>query len=197
MPSAIESFRGPDDRDYAPGDFMINEILTEAVFSFGYTSAFDLGLGPDVLPIEFSDGLNYTITCRDELPFVDRQDLVALVGSEPWYHTAYVDGLWGDVCSRWDVDPSDAIQTEAVVSDVPTLFLIGRFDPYSPRQLVESFAAGFSNGYMVEFPHWSHNTLGDDGGCAREIRNLWIDSPTSTPNSGCIDELPAVVFEAG
>jgi pimeloyl-ACP methyl ester carboxylesterase len=198
MPSAIDSFQGPAGRDYSADDIVVTEILTEAVFSFGYTTAFDLGLEPaGVLPIEFSHGLQFTITCRDEMPFVDRPGIEALVSSESWYRAAYIDSLWGEVCARWDVDPSDPIQSEAVVSEIPTLFLIGRFDPYSPRELVETTAAGFSNGFIVEFPHWSHNALGDEGGCSREIRNHWIDSPTSPPETGCIDDLPAIVFESG
>jgi hypothetical protein len=49
--------------------------------------------------------------------------------------------------------------------------------------------------HVVEIPNWSHNVLGDGGGCAIGIRNAWLDDPTSPPATSCTTGLPPIDFQ--
>jgi hypothetical protein len=70
--------------------------------------------------------------------------------------------------------------------------LIGRFNPFSPRPLVEEAASTFSRSYIVEFPNQSHNVLGLT--CGPMVRNAWINNPDSPPDTACVDDLPPIRF---
>jgi hypothetical protein len=45
----------------------------------------------------------------------------------------------------------------------------------------------------VKFPTWSQNVLGSD--CGPEVRNGWIDDPTSPPDTSCIADMEPVRFD--
>jgi pimeloyl-ACP methyl ester carboxylesterase len=141
----------------------------------------------------FNHGLFYSVFCHDELPFIDRAALTQLAAGEAWYEEAYVDSPYFEVCQRWNVQGDDHSQAgTAVTSDIPTLFLIGRFNPFSPRPLVEEAASTFSRSYVVEFPNQSHNVLGLN--CGPMVRNAWINNPDAPPDTACVDNLPPVRF---
>jgi pimeloyl-ACP methyl ester carboxylesterase len=144
--------------------------------------------------VTFSEGTFYSVMCHDELPFIDRRALLDLAGDEPWYADAYVDGPYVRVCSHWGVDRAPVDPHSAVRSDIPTLLLVGRFDPFAPLDLVRMTAATLSTSWVVEIPNWSHNVL--QTSCALEIRNGWIDHPTSPPDTACIGDLDRMGFAA-
>jgi pimeloyl-ACP methyl ester carboxylesterase len=161
-------------------------IAEDPIYSHGYVQqSTDL---PD-----FNHGLFYSVFCHDELPFIDRAALAQLAGGEAGYEEAYVDSPYFEVCQRWGVQgDADSPAGTAVTSDIPTLFLIGQFNPFSPRPLVEEAASTFSQSYIVEFPNQSHNVLGLT--CGPMVRNAWINSPDSPPDTTCVDNLPPVRF---
>ena len=64
-------------------------------------------------------GLQYTIACREQLPFVDRDALIELTSDEPWYRRAYVDTAFGEICGRWDVGVGDGSVNGPVSSSTP------------------------------------------------------------------------------
>jgi pimeloyl-ACP methyl ester carboxylesterase len=165
---------------------MAGAIVQNLIYSNGY-------IQPGNDRYYFNHGLFYSVFCHDELPFIDREALAQLAGGEAGYEGAYVDSPYFEVCQRWGVQGDDDSQAgTAVTSDIPTLFLIGRFNPFSPRPLVEEAASTFSRSYIVEFPNLSHNVLAHN--CPRMIRNAWINNPDSPPDTTCVDNLPPVRF---
>lgn len=152
----------------------------------GYTRVAEEG------PDTFSEGAFYSVICHDELPFVDRRALLDLAGDEPWYMDAYVNSPYGHVCSHWGVGRAPLDPHRPVRSEIPTLLLVGRFDPFAPLTLVRKTAATLSTSWVVEIPNWSHNVF--QTSCALEIRNGWIDHPTSPPDTTCIGNLDRMEF---
>ena len=179
LPAAIYS---PPIEDNGPVAIAIAE---DPIYSHGYVQQ------SMQLP-DFNHGLFYSVFCHDELPFIDRAALAQLAGGEAWYEEAYVDSPYFELCQRWDVQGDDAQVGTAVTSDISTLFLIGRFNPFSPRPLVEEAASTFSRSYIVEFPNQSHNVLGLN--CGPMVRNAWINNPDAPPDTACVDNLPPVRF---
>jgi pimeloyl-ACP methyl ester carboxylesterase len=157
--------------------------------------AFMRGYEPDAFDLDFfHHGAWLSSVCRDEMPFVDHDALVTLAGDEPGYAGAFVDAPWADACESWGVGAADPSVHEAVQSDVPALILHGRFDPYAPRPLAEEAAAMFSTGWRLEVPVEGFNVFSTD--CVIELRNAWLDAPTSPPDTTCVDQLPPVEFPA-
>jgi pimeloyl-ACP methyl ester carboxylesterase len=137
-------------------------------------------------------GSLFSTLCHDELPFVDAAALDGAVAGRPWYAGAYAASVLPAVCQRWDVGRSELDRVEPFVSDIPTLFLVGRFDPYSPLPLVRNEAGSLARSFVVEFPDQSHNVLASD--CAIAVRNSWIDAPTSPPDTACTEGVEWVDF---
>jgi pimeloyl-ACP methyl ester carboxylesterase len=76
-------------------------------------------------------------------------------------------------------------------TDVPALFMVGRFSPYSSPELVTEAASQFTNSQVVTFPTLGRNVLGGD--CGPAVRNSWIDE-LATPDTSCIADLPPIEF---
>jgi pimeloyl-ACP methyl ester carboxylesterase len=180
LPAAIYDLPYEDDGAVAAS------TVQNPIYSHGY-------IQPGDDRPNFNHGLFYSVFCHDELPFIDQEVLTQLAAGEAWYEEAYANSPYLEVCQRWGVQGDDDSQAgAAVTSDIPTLFLIGRFNPFSPRPVVEEAASTFSRSYIVEFPNLSYNVLPFD--CPRMIRNAWINNPDSPPDTTCVDNLPPVRF---
>jgi len=140
----------------------------------------------------FNYGSFYSTFCHDEAPFVDRVALVDAAQGKPWYMPAYVHSPYLQACERWDAGNANADPHDPLVSDIPTLILHGRFDPYSPLPLIKKAARTLSTSWVVEFPTLWHNILGSE--CGPEVRNGWIDDPTSPPDTSCVADQSGIWF---
>jgi pimeloyl-ACP methyl ester carboxylesterase len=76
---------------------------------------------------------------------------------------------------------------------VPILLMVGQFDPYGPRPLIEQAARTLSRSQVVVVPNYGHNVLGLD--CPVSIRNAWLDAPTAAPDTNCLGSIPALRFQ--
>ncbi len=167
--------------DLEPGAEL--DACCDPLFYPGYMIYYQLG----------SIGTFYSILCHDEVPFVDRTALAKAAGARPWYVDAYVHSPYFKACQEWDSGPATGADPhDPVVSDIPTLILHGRFDPFSPLPLIEEAAKTLSRGWVVEFPTLSHNVLASD--CGQQIRNAWIVNPTSAPDTSCIPNMQPVAW---
>lgn len=155
--------------------------------------AFVFGYVPDAgRAFTFNHGAFFSTVCHDQLAFVEKADLIALAHGDPGYVQAFAQAPFFDVCRIWDVGTAAPEAREPVVSDVPTLLLVGRFGPYAPRPLVEEAAETLSASWIVEFPNEGHNVLSD--ACAVELRNVWLDDPTAAPDTSCVEDIAPLEF---
>jgi len=84
---------------------------------------------------------------------------------------------------------------QPVRTDIPALILVGRFDPFAPRLLIQEAAETLSKSWIVTAPNWAHNVLGSE--CGPPVRNAWIGHPTSPPDTSCFSGLPDFEFDLG
>lgn len=59
--------------------------------------------------------------------------------------------------------------------------------------VAEEAIASLSGSFPVDVPYQGHNVLGSLD-CYRNIRNTWIEDPTSAPDTGCIEEVLPPTF---
>jgi pimeloyl-ACP methyl ester carboxylesterase len=137
----------------------------------------------------FFEGALFSILCHDEVPFVEASRLTAMAGGDPGFQDAYVDSPYLDVCETWDVGEATSVAHRPVSSEVPMLIYAGSYDAYGPLPVAKQAIASLSGAFLVEVPYQGHNVLGSLD-CYRDIRNAWIEDPTSPPDTGCIEEIP-------
>ena len=174
-------------------DIVAAELNRWPILSLGYSEGASYDVSPGSFEGDWSHGLQYSIACREQLPFVDRDALVALTSDEPWYRRAYLDSPFGEICERWDVGIGDGSVNQPVTSSIPALLLVGSFDPFAAPTIVREHTASLATSWLVELPY-GHNVLGFDDRCAFTIRNAWVDAPTSPPDTSCVADIPAWSF---
>jgi pimeloyl-ACP methyl ester carboxylesterase len=144
----------------------------------------------------YAHGVHYTLLCREEAPFSDPAEALALAGE---LHPVIHDSMgWPDpdlaICEVWDVGMVDPIENGAVSSEVPTLILAGRYDPITPPAWGRLAGETLSHSYFYEFPNVGHGIMRADR-CGLEIGLEFIADPTVEPDSTCLEELTAPDFE--
>jgi pimeloyl-ACP methyl ester carboxylesterase len=135
-----------------------------------------------------STGLFWSSTCREEVPFE--------IGLPESLEAAVVPSVLRDhfspqyafeVCTHWNIPPAAEIESQAVVSDIPTLIFSGSYDPVTPPGWAALAAQTFATHYYYEFPDMSHGVMRSNP-CALQIGMAFLDDPLQTPDTACMDE---------
>jgi pimeloyl-ACP methyl ester carboxylesterase len=196
LPSAIASFV-EFGRSWPADSPTVDAVLYEPPLTTGYVPDYAPNEGDDeTQPHQYSHGLQYTVTCRDELAFADPARLAELAAGESWYANSFVDSIWTDLCAIWDVGAADPATHELVTAEVPLLTLVGGYDPWASLDATTQLAEGFSTHWVYEVPTLTHFVFGGEiGNCPKEIRNAFVQDPTAEPDASCIADMEPLGFE--
>lgn len=164
---------------------LVADLLAEAPLCLGYQ--------PMCGTQELFEGALFSILCHDEVPYVEASRLTGMAGGDPGFQDAYVASPYFDVCEAWDVGEATSVAHRSVSSDIPMLIYVGEYDAYGPLPVAEQAVASLSGSFLVDVPYQGHNVLGTLD-CYRNIRNAWLEEPTSPPDTSCIDEVPPTTF---
>ena len=144
-------------------------------------------------------GMYNSVMCHDEFAFADIDTADAAAIQEVPDQTYY--GLFGSVidtfttCSIWDVGSAEPYVNGAVVSDIPTLVLVGEFDPATPPEWGRLTVETLSNGVLVEIPGDGHSLVSANG-CAISLMDAFIADPANLDTS-CAAEAEPIYFDLG
>ncbi len=161
--------------------YITDALASQQAYCLGYSVACDPSN-------TISVGAYLSVLCSDIVPFVDRSSLTALAAGDAAFASVFARSPWLDACDAWKVPPAEASVATPVSSDVPTLILLGRFDPFGASAVVRPATTGLSQRWVVIDPAAGRNTLAD--ACFQELRTLWLADPTSPPDTGCVDDMP-------
>jgi hypothetical protein len=139
-----------------------------------------------------TEGMFYAVECQEEAPF---NDIEVARDSIQDLHFPELAGLMivlseeiAAVCDIWpNADPAP-IESEPVVSDIPTLILVGDWDTQTPASWGAPLLDGLSNAQLVQAPASGHGVMLDSD-CAFDIFMSFLNSPMSPVNTGCLDSL--------
>ena len=113
----------------------------------------------------------------------------AKIAADRAAHPRYVDPEHRHVapalCDRWNGRPTDPIENEAVVSDIPTLLLSGQFDPTTPPKWADLAAETLSNSYSFVIPMAGHG-VGIFTPCGQKLMGSFLYRPDQIPDSSCL-----------
>lgn len=149
---------------YAPaGARQVPFLLSRA--AAGDFAAFDEATKPGDGDAGFSDGLYLSITCSETFARIDVAEAIKQSIASPF--GAYRLERQREGCAQWPAAPADAKLFDAPLSEVPALFIAGKFDPVaSPAWALEAVKR-FPKGRVVIVPHGAHvlDGLSDIGAC--------------------------------
>lgn len=130
----------------------------------------------------FSAGMNWSVHCRDYLSVTDQDAMNAALADETGGFTrVFTYTFYTETCAEWGAGTSSSSTREPVISDVPTLLLVGRFDPGTPPVWAQLVAQGLTNSTYIEFAGFGH----DLGSCGETAAVNFLLDPTQSPDIPC------------
>jgi len=150
--------------------------------------------------IDDSEGMSNSVDCQEEYQLNDADAAVSIAESAPTPLRSYfVDNIISNItlCETWGVQTADLIETERVISDIPTLLLAGSFDPITPVASAESALEGLSDGVLLVFPAAGHAitvAVTDSGACAKTLMLGFLYDPSAPLDEACINATSAIEF---
>ncbi|MEZ4511469.1 MAG: alpha/beta fold hydrolase [Chloroflexota bacterium] len=174
------------------GEYDLFEYLTQELLGYGRArrQADEEG--------NSSEGMYNSVICRDEYAFASEAEAEAEIAAnipEPLQTgLALTTFQLYETCSYWGAGVAAAVENEAVVSDIPTLVLVGEYDPATPPAWARLTVETLANGYLFELPGGGHSLLSTNQ-CAIDLMEAFWEEPWVEPNGRCVDELGELVFE--
>ncbi len=142
--------------------------------------------------ISDSEGMNLSVDCQEEVSFNDEAKAISNVPADPpLLHdnsVTTIQSTFSD-CQTWGVKAADELETQPVVSDIPTLVVAGEFDPITPAKWAESAASHLSNSTFFMFPGGGHGVIDLDE-CTQSIMLAFLEDPTAKPDGTCVADIP-------
>lgn len=176
--------------EVSEGNYGIVDLIDTGELSDGFhrDSALLQDEGDDLGDISDSEGMFNAVECKEELPFNNFDQAVKVsTGIPDPIHDYLVSSIENQflTCEIYGLEPADAIETEPIYSDIPTLVLAGTYDPITPPADAQTAAETLSRGYYFEFPGYGHG-ITDAGDCAKSIIAEFLADPSVEPDGSCI-----------
>ncbi|MCA9883833.1 MAG: alpha/beta hydrolase [Anaerolineae bacterium] len=155
-----------------------------------YDSAVRAGLRQELRVYNIDHGMYQAVQCHDEISFTTEADFTHMRDAYPQYASLLSRMLMLnervlDVCRDWQPNPTDAIENDPIVSDIPTLLLSGEYDPITPPAWGQLAAETLSHSYFYEVPGVGHAVIFSSL-CGRQIAADFIDNPDRSPAHRCL-----------
>jgi len=122
-----------------------------------------------------SNGMYLSVTCAEDLPFVNADEAHKI--GENTFLGSYRYRDQNEACELWPKATVDAGYTQPVRSDKPVLVITGEWDPVTPPSQGEAAARELSNSLHVVVPHGGHGLGGLEGiECVDKLITQFIES---------------------
>lgn len=89
------------------------------------------------------------------------------------------------VVQQLEIVTPDPLEAQAVDTEVPTLILVGDFDPITRPSHAKQLKNNISSAYLYEFPGTGHSVAAS-ASCGMEIANNFLNNPFEEPDASCI-----------
>ncbi len=139
-----------------------------------------------------ADAMQISVECNEEIAFESAEELAAVAPTDPGYvRLGELDGeaTLFDICAVWPAGSAPEVESEPVVSDLPTLLLAGGYDPITRPGNADIVARSLSNHYSFLLPDEGHGLVSTP--CGAELVTAFLADPTVEPDSSCIATSPA------
>ena len=143
-------------------------------------------------------GQNLSIECAEEYPFESVDEMTAAYGADPLAEHLRPDDPADETadCGIWGVPALSDVETQPVTSAIPTILMVGGYDPIAPLAWSEAAAVGLSDSRIYVFPTMSHGSVWQSwvDGCPASIAQQFLTDPTAEPDASCISAMAPTDF---
>jgi pimeloyl-ACP methyl ester carboxylesterase len=146
-----------------------------------------------------ADGILASITCSEivQLPVAANrevalkapwpEDIVKLARPEGWNFV--------EMCEQWKIARAPARLAEHVVSNIPTLVLVGTFDPTTPPEMGEAYVKGWPQAPLFEHPGAAHVVIRTGDTCIYKAIATLLETPRAQLDRSCLVNAKRPVWE--
>lgn len=141
-------------------------------------------------------GAMMSINCHEQVYASTPEEMEADFAKYPKTQAFALYSVYGsgqaqfNICDAWGAAPYDPFQSQALVSDLPTLILAGEYDPSTPVWFGRQAAKTLSNSHYYEFKRMGHTpSMSTYGACPRQIALSFLNNPAADPDASCLDTL--------
>jgi len=145
---------------------------------------------PDVI----ADGMYLSVTCAEDVPFIDQEEAAALNANNPFgnyrvFQQTRACGMW----PRGEI-PADFLQP--VSSNAPVLIFSGNMDPVTPPKYGQEVARYLPKSRHVVIPEAGHGVDGmTDPGCMDRIAIEFLDKgDAESLDVSCVEKMAPPPF---
>jgi pimeloyl-ACP methyl ester carboxylesterase len=153
-------------------------------------------------PVNDADaqGMFYSVECNEAVIFGDYDRAAQMVEDYPESITTGLLASLAEtfaICDLWGAGEADAIESQAVFSEIPTLILAGEYDPVTPARWSQLAQETLPNSFYVEMPRGGHAVSFVDE-CGARIVRAFFNRPDRKPATSCMEDAyyPFVLDEA-
>lgn len=176
-------------------------LMIDAAARGDYALFLEIGSAPPLLlpagidPRRLSaTGLNASVMCAEDIFFPAAaetrtaltapwpEDIFRMITPEGWDYDRR--------CSGWPVERTDPVLNAPVATDIPTIVLVGAYDPITPPEFAEAMLLRMSKGTLVLDPSIAHGLFADDNPCVHDIMLRFVDDPEEQLDVSCLAETP-------
>ena len=140
--------------------------------------------------------MNQAVWCNDSVQYTSALDVAQAqegVGAEiRAYFADQQIAVAQNGCANMAHKTPDPLDREAVTSSIPTLILVGEFDPVTPPGYGETAAASLGNALLVRLPKSGHASR--NSACGFALSSAFLAAPETAPDTSCTADLEALTF---
>ena len=187
-----ESFAG--ESQTASREALLAELagLSDAAVARVFTIMADSVDLIDIYTIGLNQPMFNSVECNEEAPFEDFSNVIvnaeALEIPELAFGAISFMAEQFATCEFWPSGRANDVESEPVVSNIPTLIMAGNYDFQTPVSWNRSAFVNLSSSFYVQFPSSGHGVIAQSQ-CAKDVAREFIDTPFKQPNSGCTGDL--------
>jgi pimeloyl-ACP methyl ester carboxylesterase len=138
-----------------------------------------------------SQGMQFSVQCHDEIPFTTAEAfderLTGYPELAPLFERSILGKLSFAVCAEWDSGQAGEMENQPIASDIPTLVLVGEYDPVAPPAWGRHAAGTLTNNFFFEYPGIGHGATSSE--CPRDMMIAFLNDPATEPDDACIGEM--------
>ncbi|MEM8763743.1 MAG: alpha/beta hydrolase [Bacteroidota bacterium] len=142
-------------------------------------------------------GMRLSVWCAEENPFNALETIATETEKYPEVKGLSPAVYTDEVCQIWGVKSVSELESIAVKSDVPVLFISGEYDNETPVKWAKAMTANFENSHHLIFKGWKHTpTTNWSNPCAMQLANDFFNSPGERPRGECFEQIGSPEFKA-
>lgn len=175
--------------------------IVDEIARTGFEMLFDFTIGPPEPPLEpiVAEGRTSSYRCREVFAFqTPAMNRISARLFPAWESVPFEDPRFDRrMCEAWDVGRASPSLRRYVTSATPALLLSAEWDGAVPNSAIEAAAAHLRGSTLVEVPGIGHGALASFfgwQGCPRSITAAFLDRPHGVVDTGCVNDMPRVVF---